>query len=60
MLTYGSQPADDWGPARKEDQYGRYEFLNKKLNEPTVSDRKLNNENINKAFNSEPDTCSRL
>ncbi|CAF3356174.1 unnamed protein product [Rotaria sp. Silwood2] len=30
MLTYASQPQDDWGPARKENQCGRYEALNKK------------------------------
>jgi hypothetical protein len=60
MLRYASQPADDWGPARKQDQYGRYEFMNKNSTEPTESDRKLNNENINKAFNSQPDISSRL
>ncbi len=60
MLTYGSEPAEDWGPARKEDQHGRYEHLNKKLTEPIVSDPKLHNENINNAFSSQPDMCSRL
>ncbi len=66
MLTYASQPADDWGPAKKENQYGRYESLNKRITEPTAYKKKpdtrpLNfNENINNAFDSETNISSRL
>jgi hypothetical protein len=65
MLTYASQPQDEWGPARKEDQCGRYEPMNLNKTEPVGSDKKLNksyiiNENIDNAFDSQTDFCSRL
>lgn len=63
MLTYASQPADDWGPARKENQTGRYEILNQKIKDPnkTIFNKSVNsNGNINNAFESQTDTCSRL
>ena len=60
MLTYGSQPAEEWGPARKEDRYGRYEFMNTKSTDPTATDRQHMNGNINEAFNSQPYICSRF
>ena len=28
MLTYASQPDDEWGPSRKADQIGRYDRIN--------------------------------
>jgi len=56
MLTYASQPADDWGPARKENRYGRYEIMNRKLDNRSTNF----NENINNAFDSQTDICSRL
>jgi hypothetical protein len=56
MLTYASQPADDWGPARKEDRYGRYEIMNRKLDTRSTNF----NENINNAFDSQTNICSRL
>jgi len=37
-LTYASQPDDEWGPARKEDQYGRYEKSNLSF-EPNICSR---------------------
>lgn len=46
MLTYGSQPDDEWGPARKQDQYGRY--------------AKNNVETMQTNYTFEPDICSRL
>jgi hypothetical protein len=66
MLTYASQPADDWGPARKENQCGRYESLNKRITEPTAYKKQTDtrpvnfNENINNAFDSETNISSRL
>jgi hypothetical protein len=66
MLTYASQPQDDWGPARKEDQCGRYEALNPKRTEPISNNKQLDNrsriinENINEAFDSQTNICSRL
>ena len=59
MLEYASEPADDWGPARKENQYGRYENLNKK---PTGLHERSSNVNghINAAFTAPPDISSRL
>jgi hypothetical protein len=66
MLTYASQPQDDWGPARKEDQCGRYEAMNPKPSGPISNNKKLDNrsriinENINEAFDSGTNICSRL
>jgi hypothetical protein len=66
MLTYASEPADDWGPARKENQHGRYEIMNKKITESIEYKKKLNNksfdfqENVNNAFDSQTEICSRL
>lgn len=52
MLTYASQPTDDWGPARKENQIDRYDKLKQKLTK--------SNEQTNHAFDTQPDICSRL
>ena len=59
MLEYASEPADDWGPARKANQCGRYKNLNKRSTEPNDVDRDLN-EHINRAYASQPDISSRL
>ncbi len=66
MLTYASQPADDWGPARRENRYDRYEIMNQKTAEPIEYNKQPDNrsvhfsENINNAFDSQTDICSRL
>ncbi|CAF4434579.1 unnamed protein product [Rotaria socialis] len=65
MLTYVSQPDDDWGPTRKEYQCGRYEKL---TNTTSKNDRKppdnepviFYNENINDAFDPAADLASRF
>ncbi|CAF1249713.1 unnamed protein product [Adineta steineri] len=66
MLTYASQPQDEWGPARKEDRHGRYEVLTPKTTEPIEYRNKIDdksrifNGNFNNAFDSQSDICSRL
>ncbi|CAF5113280.1 unnamed protein product [Rotaria magnacalcarata] len=66
MLTYVSQPDDDWGPARKEYQCGRYEKLtgnttNENIRRPPDNGSVIfNNENINDAFDSTIDLASRF
>jgi len=54
MLKYVSQPYPDWGPARKEDQYDRYE---RKTREIETSDDfqivELNKTHVNQVFNDE-------
>ena len=54
MLTYASQPEDNWGPAKKENRYGRYA--------PLESIDNHNKKMDNKPFNidSQFDRCSRL
>ncbi len=49
MLNYASKPQSDWGPAKKENRYDRYELRNE-------NDKAY----INKAFNSQFDVISRL
>ncbi|CAF1272957.1 unnamed protein product [Rotaria sp. Silwood1] len=44
MLTYASQPQDDWGPARKENQCDRYEALNKKTTVPIHIDNAIDSQ----------------
>ncbi|CAF3516884.1 unnamed protein product [Rotaria sp. Silwood1] len=63
MLTYASQPDKDWGPARKETRYGRYEAMNQTIENDSKQNNGsiiINNENVNEAFNSELDIASRF
>ncbi|CAF3491483.1 unnamed protein product [Rotaria sp. Silwood1] len=66
MLTYASEPQDDWGPARTEDRYDRYAAINQRTMVPSEHNKKLDNksfifdENINNAFDSQNVICSRL
>jgi hypothetical protein len=50
MLTYASQPQDDWGPARKADQCGRY----------TAAIEPIDYNNKSFTIDSQIDMCSRL
>ncbi|CAF1064259.1 unnamed protein product [Rotaria sordida] len=63
MLTYASQPDKDWGPARKETRYGRYEVMNQTIENDTKPNNEsiiINNENVNEAFDPELEMTSRF
>lgn len=51
MLTYASKPESNWGPARKENRFDRYECI-ENVKQPTTE--------TNKAFNIQYDVISRL
>ncbi|CAF2541459.1 unnamed protein product [Rotaria sp. Silwood2] len=62
-LTYASQPDKDWGPARKETRYGRYEAMNQTMendSKPNNGSIINDNENVNEAFDPELDMTSRF
>lgn len=54
MLIYASQPHPDWGPARKEDQYDRYEpkilEIKTNLNIDDSNNEENNKTHINEVF----------
>jgi hypothetical protein len=56
MLNYASKPQSDWGPAKKENRYDRYELIENGKQSTTENDQTY----INKAFDSQYDATSRL
>ena len=57
-LTYASKPQNDWGPARKTDRYGRYDIMNQKPKDETMS--RISSNTLNHASDSEATICSRF
>ncbi len=56
MLNYASKPQSDWGPAKKENRYDRYELIENGKQSTTENNQTY----INKAFDSQYDATSRL
>ena len=55
MLSYASAPDEDWRPARKEDQIGRYQVTSTSLKTSYLC-----HEHINPAFTNDDVVCSKL
>jgi len=61
MLAYARKPQSDWGPAKKEHRFGRYQSENQNLTTIIENNKiNLNKSIINEAFDYQYDASSRF